>query len=596
MGGNIKKLVKTVAPIALGSFLGPVGGSFVQAGLGKLISNPTVLKALSGAVSQGGTNLLTQKILGNKVDKRSAGISALMGGLAPFSSYVGDKFAGAKDGTFKKLLSEGGKDLSKRLSPFEIAEQGSTGLNRFKLRGDAGFKDIASKLTLDSTLGSSLAAYDAAKKAEEEFDKMMAGKTRTAAEDKAERIARITASMKAAGFPQSKIDEVLIREGYAAANGGLMYRTGGRVGFGDGGTSNRESSGIIEMEMIDPETGQKKQFFGSLYDEDIMSGIITGSITPLETHPLLEGMKKGGRVGFAGGGSGAIYDTRAYEDLYDSYQDDILDGVINIDVSFEDWIQNRNESMMNDGYKKGGRVGLAFGGDPDDILLDKEEDDTQSIINQILKGGGISTAMGDPEDIPTLDNDLGEDEILQILKDGYADNAGGGLGKMQQQLIQLGVDTSKMSPTEIIEIYNRMMGGESGKYFGAKKGGRVGFAEGGTEDRNKMSKLMFQLANAVSDTEKRNILSKILLVKAQGKKEGGIAGLKMGGMPSMEMDYRGGGFIPVGSKEKADDVPARLSKNEFVMTADAVRAAGGGSVNKGAQRMYQLMNGLEARV
>ena len=65
--------------------------------------------------------------------------------------------------------------------------------------------------------------------------------------------------------------------------------------------------------------------------------------------------------------------------------------------------------------------------------------------------------------------------------------------------------------------------------------------------------------------------------------------------PGMEMDYRGGGMIPMGSKERADDVPARVSKNEFVMTADAVRAAGGGSVNKGAQRMYQLMNNLEAR-
>jgi hypothetical protein len=63
----------------------------------------------------------------------------------------------------------------------------------------------------------------------------------------------------------------------------------------------------------------------------------------------------------------------------------------------------------------------------------------------------------------------------------------------------------------------------------------------------------------------------------------------------MEMDYRGGGFIPMGSAERADDVPARVSKNEFVMTSDAVRAAGGGSVNKGAQRMYQLMNNLEAK-
>ena len=81
---------------------------------------------------------------------------------------------------------------------------------------------------------------------------------------------------------------------------------------------------------------------------------------------------------------------------------------------------------------------------------------------------------------------------------------------------------------------------------------------------------------------------------------GGIMnGYNMGGsvLPNgIEMDYRGGGFIPMGSKERADDVPARVSKNEFVMTADAVRAAGGGSVNKGAKKMYELMNNLEARV
>jgi hypothetical protein len=80
---------------------------------------------------------------------------------------------------------------------------------------------------------------------------------------------------------------------------------------------------------------------------------------------------------------------------------------------------------------------------------------------------------------------------------------------------------------------------------------------------------------------------------------GGIMnGYNMGGsvLPQgMEMDYRGGGFIPMGSKERADDVPARVSKNEFVMTADAVRAAGGGSVNQGAKKMYDLMNNLEAR-
>ena len=79
--------------------------------------------------------------------------------------------------------------------------------------------------------------------------------------------------------------------------------------------------------------------------------------------------------------------------------------------------------------------------------------------------------------------------------------------------------------------------------------------------------------------------------QAEGKAEGGL--MNLGGM---EMDLRGGGFVPLGAKEKADDVPARLSKNEFVMTADAVRAAGGGSVDKGADKMYNLMKDLESRV
>jgi hypothetical protein len=63
-----------------------------------------------------------------------------------------------------------------------------------------------------------------------------------------------------------------------------------------------------------------------------------------------------------------------------------------------------------------------------------------------------------------------------------------------------------------------------------------------------------------------------------------------------EMDLRGGGFVPLGEYEKKDDVPARLSKNEFVMTADAVRAAGGGSVDRGADIMYKTMKTLENKV
>jgi hypothetical protein len=90
-------------------------------------------------------------------------------------------------------------------------------------------------------------------------------------------------------------------------------------------------------------------------------------------------------------------------------------------------------------------------------------------------------------------------------------------------------------------------------------------------------------------------IKKILEMNKKGKKrfskaEGGLMNLA-----GNEMDLRGGGFVPMGKKEKADDVPARLSKNEFVFTADAVRAAGGGSVQKGADLMYDTMKKLEAQ-
>jgi len=68
--------------------------------------------------------------------------------------------------------------------------------------------------------------------------------------------------------------------------------------------------------------------------------------------------------------------------------------------------------------------------------------------------------------------------------------------------------------------------------------------------------------------------------------------LDMGGK---EMDLRAeGGFVPIGRMEKADDVPARLSKNEFVFTAEAVRNAGEGDVDKGAEVMYNMMKNLES--
>ena len=79
------------------------------------------------------------------------------------------------------------------------------------------------------------------------------------------------------------------------------------------------------------------------------------------------------------------------------------------------------------------------------------------------------------------------------------------------------------------------------------------------------------------------------MYKRTRRQEGGL--MDMGGQ---EKDYRDeGGFVALGGEERADDVPARLSKNEFVFTADAVRAAGGGDIDKGSEVMQNVMDNLE---
>ena len=131
--------------------------------------------------------------------------------------------------------------------------------------------------------------------------------------------------------------------------------------------------------------------------------------------------------------------------------------------------------------------------------------------------------------------------------------------------------------------------------LGLAMGGRVGYEQGGPTRPQPipMNPEMLSLAlygkryDELTYTQKSAIDDMLATKKAKG----GI--MDLGGK---EMDLRAsGGFIPIGKKERADDVPARLSKNEFVFTAKAVRNAGGGDIKKGAKKMYQIMKQLEAR-
>jgi hypothetical protein len=147
------------------------------------------------------------------------------------------------------------------------------------------------------------------------------------------------------------------------------------------------------------------------------------------------------------------------------------------------------------------------------------------------------------------------------------------------------------------------------------EGGRIGYSEGSEDYEEKFMKLVSELREAgfsqqEAIEEARERLSKDMayggrISYAMGTDEkvemaSGIEGIPININPQgvKELDFRKtGGFVPpVGVKEKADDIPAMLSNNEFVFTADAVRAAGGGDVDKGAQRMYDTMKKLESRV
>ncbi len=114
------------------------------------------------------------------------------------------------------------------------------------------------------------------------------------------------------------------------------------------------------------------------------------------------------------------------------------------------------------------------------------------------------------------------------------------------------------------------------------------------QDRDKQ-----MLQDRILEDFEKYMKRKRMIDRLPEAKDGGIMKMAEGGMMDMggmEMDLRGGGFVPMGKAEKADDVPARLSKNEFVFTADAVRAAGGGNIDKGADKMYATMKALENKV
>jgi len=346
----------------------------------------------------------------------------------------------------------------------------------------------------------------------------------------------------------------------AAALGGsyLLGKTGGE-GIA---STNTGFKGILENVLggarrvgkaVTSDTS-KKILFGDKEDKD-SKGILGGLLTSRVALPLASGLL-----------AGAF--TKDKEDPIYTGQD--------VGLNLQDIAKLANISDP----KTAAAIGLRFSPDVESRKFSPEEMAATYAANQErdfteqreqAEDGGIMGGL-DQKDF---------DKFLEDMKQRD-------MGAMQDQIMR---DFKKyMERKKMIENLPE-----------ARDGGIMKMAEGGLT-KYEVSRLKGLGYNTKGGTVLEpfgglKVLRDILKVNNMAK--GGIATMAEGGMMDMggnEMDLRGGGFVPMGEAERADDVPARLSKNEFVFTADAVRAAGGGNVDKGADKMYATMKKLEDRV
>ena len=234
------------------------------------------------------------------------------------------------------------------------------------------------------------------------------------------------------------------------------------------------------------------------------------------------------------------------------------------------------------GLKDGGRIEFGLGGMSDNR------------ISQIIQLIRDAESVGDIEKANELRLDL------------YRETKKADGGRIGFESGKLALPKDKEGPgNKQIRIQMEKAARKSQEEYAKKKAQEQlmnkNYDEQSMYDWKKTQKELFDMApedgypSLPEPVKPEGVLS-IKLTPVQEKAYGGMINhpvrMLHGGISELDLRAKGG-FIPVGVKERADDVPAMLSKNEFVFTADAVRNAGGGSINKGAQKMYKLMKSLE---
>ena len=247
--------------------------------------------------------------------------------------------------------------------------------------------------------------------------------------------------------------------------------------------------------------------------------------------------------------------------------------------------------------------------------------------SKFIFGTGLPTAARGPANKGILGmakNFFGGEKTLGKTAAMFGIGTLGGAGLQALEAAGLDTDNPNAMPRDVEALKAYMRDGymklnpdaepkevdefiQSQTYEYRANGGRIGYGDG-SEDYGDLidayergidvmpGESLTDYINRIRESErKRSAMGGRM--EQNAIKAAGIEGLPLNQNPAgvTELDLRdSGGFIPpVGVKEKADDIPAMLANNEFVFTADAVRGMGDGNVNKGAQRMYDMMKKLE---
>jgi len=552
----IRKIVKKIVPRELQPLL-PVAAAFlpIAPGIGGLFSgikNPL----LQAALKRGTQSALAQSVTGEgDVDPFTTAMAGLSAGLSEVGS------AGLPEGlktTQSKLTGEGvsGLGASRVMESRNILQQagdiGKSGIMKVAdVAKEAGpFKTAAATSGIIATKE----AYDAAQEALDEYNRSL---TEQGVTDDSERIKLIRQYMSSAGFDESQIESALGRYGYLAA--------GGRVGFQQGGTASGLAT--IEdyrkaLENVGAGTqSQKMQSLGeysrSMAARDLSQAAKGGGIESFLKEQLGSGIIPGMSAmqspmsGTSNFGRELVLDalTKAYMKPYAAPTDSMYD-----QMRFAAPGQSGSFVAM-----PGGQFGDGMG-----IVIDGKRYATeQEAINDVglerynmfyADGGRVGLEFG------------GMPEAVEKVEE-----------EPQEFMIDKLKVTVQPGQSEQMAIMNAMMNDVEGVMPEDRK-----------QEFYRLYLPQLRQSGEISETQYEGLMNELFGEEMQN---GGIMNLK-----GKEMDLRGGGFVPIGAKERADDVPARLSKNEFVFTADAVRAAGGGSVQKGAEKMYNTMKMLEGKI